>query len=168
MMHKLLPIMAVVAMLFVLPAGMAYTLNGTLTDSCGSKLSGVTVALNVSGNSTTTSATGVWNFGVKDAEDNLPNSTYQLTATAPSSQWKDKVTNYILGGNNNSNALTMSKNYCATYGATDVPGVVVDIIGGVLVGLAQSANPLVWAIVAGMILTIMVGVVLLFKRMKNK
>jgi len=42
--------------------------------------------------------------------------------------------------------------YTATYSTSDISGMVVDFIGGILAGLAGAATPLVWAIIAGIII----------------
>jgi len=49
--------------------------------------------------------------------------------------------------------------YTATYATSDIASIVVDFIGSFLAGLAQSATPLVWTIIAGMIITLIGGVV---------
>lgn len=42
--------------------------------------------------------------------------------------------------------------YTATYATADIGAMVVDFIGGVMVGLAGAATPLIWAIIAGIII----------------
>jgi len=49
--------------------------------------------------------------------------------------------------------------YTATYTTSDISGMVVDFIGGVLAGLAGAATPLIWAIIAGIIIG-MVGAII--------
>ena len=41
--------------------------------------------------------------------------------------------------------------YTATYATADIAAMVIDFIGGIMSGLAGAATPLIWAIIAGII-----------------
>lgn len=155
---------ALITALLMASPSMAYLLNGTALDSCGNIPTGATVTLNVSGNTTTVAATGKWTFGDGADDDNLPNSTYLLTV-ANGVSWNDNTTTYTVAGDSLNNKLSLSKKYCSSYTAADVPSQVVDFIGGVLSSLAGASSPLVWAIVAGIVIGLVAALIVAVKKL---
>lgn len=54
--------------------------------------------------------------------------------------------------------------YTAVYNSTDVKNATIDVVAGVVTGLADLANPLGLVIVAGIVLGILFGVINLLRR----
>ena len=157
--------MMLVATLMLASPGMAYMLNGTAIDSCGVVPVGATVTLNATGNTTTVSSVGAWSFGnATNLGANLHNATYLLTMSNGAS-WNDETQAFVITGNDLNNVVTIDKKYCSSYGVADIPNTVIDFIGGILSSLAGAASPLVWSIVAGIIIALAVGLMVVIKKM---
>lgn len=163
-MNKIIGVSAIIAALLFLPMGASYELNGTLTD-CNGLLAGVTITLNHTGNTTTTDSAGFWSFGTSASEDDLLNGTYLVTMTPMSASWYVNTTTLTVADDNADNALSMGRSYCASFAVADIPNQVVDFIGGILSALAGASNPLVWAIVAGIVIGLVGAIVFAVKRL---
>jgi hypothetical protein len=55
--------------------------------------------------------------------------------------------------------------YTATYTTADIGNMVIDFLGGILAGLAGAASPLIWVIVAGLIIAMIGGFLLHVKHL---
>jgi len=55
--------------------------------------------------------------------------------------------------------------YTATYTTADISSQVVDFIGGIMAALAQAASPIVWAIVAGIVIGLVGAIIYAVKHL---
>lgn len=55
--------------------------------------------------------------------------------------------------------------YTATYTTADISSQVVDFIGGIMAALAQASSPIVWAIVAGIVIGLVGAIIYAVKHL---
>jgi len=147
----------------LISVGFSYEINGTLSD-CHGPVTGITMMLSAPNGSVIQSdANGFWKFGVSGDEYNIANGTWGMTSWN-GQYWQMNRTLVTIAGDTPDVMLYIQKNYCEQYVATDIPKQTVDVIGGTMGAFAEAANPLIWVIVAGIIIG---SVVLIIKHIKD-